>query len=111
MKRKYGNNIVYAQGMRFHSKLERDRFFHLQSLEKEGKINNLRFQVPFKIEVNGHKICKYIADFVYDLEGCEIVEDAKGVVTTSFRLKQKLMKAIYGIDIKISKTSTQKLQD
>ena len=33
----------------------------------------------------------------------EIVEDAKGVQTTDFVIKKKLMKAIYNINIKISK--------
>ena len=33
----------------------------------------------------------------------EIVEDAKGVETAEFKLKKKMMKAILGIDVIISK--------
>ena len=53
-------------------------------------------------------ICKYIADFVYTLvhedgKKEKIVEDAKGVQTTDFKIKMKLMKAVNNIEIKISK--------
>ena len=58
--------------------------------------------------VNDQKICKYVADFRYNkvdeygsLE--EVVEDAKGVETAEFKLKKKLMKAVHGIEIYLSK--------
>ena len=52
--------------------------------------------------------CAYIADFRYKLvdeDGFEkeIVEDAKGVETAEFKLKKKMMKAILGIDVILSK--------
>ena len=57
---------------------------------------------------NDQNICKYIADFKYNkvddygnLE--EVVEDAKGVETPEFKLKKKLMKAVFNIDIYLSK--------
>jgi len=60
------------------------------------------------IEVNDQKICKYIADFRYKLEHAngtieDIVEDAKGVETPEFKLKKKLMKAVFNIEIYLSK--------
>ncbi len=47
---------------------------------------------------------RYRADFVYEelRKGVwsEVVEDVKGFLTPMYRLKRKLMKAIYGIDIR-----------
>lgn len=57
-------------------------------------------QVPFQVELNGKKICKYIADFkvLYDDGHTEIV-DVKGMRTPLYRLKKKLVEAQYGIEI------------
>jgi hypothetical protein len=71
-------------------------------------VRNLELQVRFALEVNGQKICTYIADFRYEKENANgdwetIVEDAKGVETPEFKLKKKLMKACLGIEIFLSK--------
>jgi hypothetical protein len=81
---------------------------YLKALERAGRCRNLELQVRFPLEVNGQKICTYIADFRYELERGEglwehIVEDAKGVETPEFKIKKKLMKAIHGIEIFLSK--------
>jgi len=73
-------------------------------------VRNLELQVRFALEVNGQKICTYIADFRYEKENANgdwetIVEDAKGVETPEFKLKKKLMKACLGIEIFLSKKS------
>ena len=57
--------------------------------------------------VNDQKICAYVADFKYNKENADgiwehIIEDAKGVETPEFKLK-KLMKAVFNIDIYLSK--------
>ena len=77
-------------------------------MKMAGIIQDLERQVNYDIIVNDQKICRYIADFVYILvheDGSEkkIVEDAKGIETTDFKLKKKLMKAVFDIEIKISK--------
>ena len=64
-----------------------------------GIISDLRLQVPYVITVNGLKICKYVADFVYIDKGYEVVEDVKGMKTPTYNLKKKLMKAVHGIEI------------
>ena len=46
-------------------------------------------------------ICNYIADFEYDDENGHHVVDYKGCVTPVFRLKRKLIKALYGVDIEL----------
>ena len=98
-------------GYKFDSKWEAERYGQLASMQMAGVVEDLHRQVKYDILVNDHKICRYIAAFVYKLihengEKEEIVEDAKGVQTTDFIIKKKLMKAIYNINIKISKKNT-----
>ena len=107
---KYGNKKVTVQGIKFDSKWESERYLYIKSLELAGKVRNLELQVRFALEVNGQKICTYIADFRYEKENANgdwetIVEDAKGVETPEFKLKKKLMKACLGIEIFLSKKS------
>ncbi len=107
---KYGNKKVTVQGIKFDSKWESERYLYIKSLERAGRVRNLELQVRFALEVNGQKICTYIADFRYEKENINgdwetIVEDAKGVETPEFKLKKKLMKACLGIEIFLSKKS------
>jgi hypothetical protein len=107
---KYGNKKVTVQGIKFDSKWESERYLYIKSLERAGRVRNLELQVRFALEVNGQKICTYIADFRYEKENANgdweaIVEDAKGVETPEFKLKKKLMKACLGIEIFLSKKS------
>ncbi len=73
--------------------------FDLLLLEKAGAISTLSRQVPFLIVINGVRVCKYTADFTYIENGVLVVEDAKGVRTTAYKLKKRLMKAVHGIEI------------
>ena len=100
---KYRNIKTTVDGITFDSKRESIRYCELKLLAKAKKIKNLRLQVPYVIRVNGEKICKYIADFVYVEDGQEIVEDVKGMRTREYVLKRKLMKAVFGIDIRETK--------
>jgi hypothetical protein len=60
----------------------------------------IKLQVPYVINVNGSKICKYIADFrVTYGDGNIVVYDVKGVKTSIYNLKKKLVKAVHGIEI------------
>ena len=105
---KYNAKKTEFMGYKFDSKWEAERYGQLASMQMAGVIKDLQRQIKYDIIVNDQKICRYIADFVYTLvneDGSkeEIVEDAKGVQTTDFVIKKKLMKAIYNINIKISK--------
>lgn len=98
---KYGNRKVTIDGMVFDSKAEGARYCELKRHQEGAIIFGLKCQVPFSLEVNGHLICRYIADFEYlDIEGARIIEDVKGVRTREYSMKAKLMKAIHGITIK-----------
>lgn len=129
---KYKNRKARAFGRTYDSIGERDRAFYLLDAAHRGEIRNLRQQVPFRLCVNGVLICRYIADFVYEKRGyqgtygdrlvvkaalgedyvenwIEVVEDFKGVKTDVFKLKEKLMKACHGIEIRIVKKPTDKI--
>ena len=108
---KYGNKKVVVQGIKFDSKWESERYLYIKSLERAGRVRNLELQVRFALEVNGQKICTYIADFRYEKENANgdwetIIEDAKGVETPEFKLKKKLMKACLGIEIYLTKKNS-----
>lgn len=99
---KYCAKATYLDGKRFASKKEAARYGQLKAMADAGYITNLATQVPFEINVNDKKICKYLADFQYcDVQTGEIVvEDVKGFRTDIYKLKKKLVEAIYKIQIK-----------
>ena len=108
---KYRNKKTTINGITFDSKWESERYLYLKSLEKAGRIKDLELQPRYNILVNDQKICAYVADFKYNKENADgiwehIVEDAKGVETPEFKLKKKLMKAIFNIDIYLSKKNS-----
>ena len=116
---KYKAVKTTIDGITFDSKREAKRYTELKILEKAGHITHLELQPEYQITVNGVKICKYKADFRYftvraesnersynskgewqtptmtgDKEG-QIVEDSKGFKTPIYRLKKKLVEALY----------------
>lgn len=98
---KYGAAATEVDGIRFASKREAQRWGELKMMEVAGHISELKRQVPYEIVVYGHRICKYVADFVYvDASGLVVVEDVKGVKTPLYRLKKRLMLACFGICLK-----------
>lgn len=105
---KYSN--VKVNG--YDSKKEYNRSVVLKQLEKQGLISDLREQVTISIApafyhvgTTGKSVCiqrelKYIADFVYTENGKQIIEDVKGYKTAVYKKKKRLLKALYGIEIK-----------
>ena len=100
---KFRNTKTVLDGITFDSKKEANRYAALKQIERAGLISNLELQPVYQIEINGVKVCKIIPDFRYqDKERGLIVEDVKSPVTARhpvYRLKKKLLKAVYGIDI------------
>lgn len=117
---KYNAKRCVYKGMSFDSILERDRFIFLEAEQNAGRITDLQHHVPFRLEVNGYLVGTYEADFTYRfpplvvagdgrllqkaiiftrLEG--VIEDAKGVLTDTFKLKRKIFEAQYGKRIHI----------
>ena len=100
---KYKAEKTSAFGLVFDSKKEANRFGELKILERRNEISELKAQPEFLIEINGVKICKYVADFQYLEKGKIIVEDCKSEITRKhpvYRLKKKLMHAVLGIEIR-----------
>lgn len=101
-KSKYKNKKCVIEGISFDSKKESVRYADLKLMERAGLISDLVLQPVFKIEINGQKICKYIADFEYIENDVHVVEDCKGFRTPVFNMKMKLMKAVHQIEIKLT---------
>lgn len=124
--RKYRNVkvYVYADGFaaaekleghgeikeRFDSVKEHRRCQELRLLEKAGRISNLQLQTPLLIapaftdrDGKKHRAVVYRADFTYEEDGQEVVEDVKGyskekqkyLCTEAFRLKWKMLQQLY----------------
>lgn len=115
---KYRSKKIEIDGIVFDSKREANRYHELKLLEKTGAIQDLQRQVkyilipsqrePDTIGARGgihkgktiEKECAYYADFVYQENGETVVEDTKGMRTTDYIIKRKLMLYVHGIRIK-----------
>lgn len=101
---KYGN--VKTDG--YASKKEARRAAALKALEQAGAIRNLREQIPYiliprQLDADGsvgERACTYKADFVYEENGVEVVEDCKGMRTPDYIIKRKLMRFQFGVVIR-----------
>ena len=103
-KTKYGNKKTEFKGEIYDSKKEANYALQLELLknakDKNSKVISWERQVPFLIVVNNIKICKYIADFkVKYANGSEEIVDVKGVRTSTYILKKKLVEALYPVKI------------
>ena len=104
---KYKNKKVMLDGVLFDSKKEMQRYLQLKMLVRIGEITQLEPHPKYLLHCNNVKVCSYTADFFYyDNKNSEfVVEDVKSPATKKlplFRLKAKMMKAEYGIDILIT---------
>lgn len=97
--RKYRNRVTMRYGIRFASKLEADRYCELE-LERLGhRVAWFLRQVPFDVAPG----VVYRADFlvVANPSGLVSVEDCKGVLTPTSRVKIAAVEHRYGIKIKL----------
>jgi hypothetical protein len=100
-KNKYRAQPVVTEEGRFASKKEYADWCALKLKEKLGHISRLERQVSFDLTVNGQLITRYIADAVFFEGNKRIVADSKGVLTPEFKIKARLMRAIYNIEVEI----------
>jgi hypothetical protein len=95
---KYGNQRAARDGVRFDSLLEADRYSELKLLQMGGAVRYFLRQVPFEVAPG----VKYRCDFlVFPVEGREVIEDCKGVLTSTSRTKIAVVQARYGIEVKL----------
>lgn len=97
---KYNAKRTTLDGISFDSKAEANRYATLKRMQTAGIIRDLEIKPKFPCEVAGRKVCTYIADFGYrtDQDG-RVIEDVKGVKTSVYRLKKKLVEALHGVQI------------
>ena len=121
MRNKYQAIKTCVNGIEFDSRKEARRYQELQLLQRAGEIQNLELQKKYvlipalyetyeRIGKKGQKLkdgkkllekeCSYIADFVYEENGKEVVEDTKGIKTKDYIIKRKLMLYVHGIRIR-----------
>jgi hypothetical protein len=94
-KNKYRAVKTEVDGIMFDSKREAARYMELVLLERAGEISRLELQPKYDCVVNGKKICTYKADFRYFNANGSVVEDVKGMKTPVYRLKKKLVEALF----------------
>jgi hypothetical protein len=100
-KSKYRAIPTVVDGVRFHSKREAKRYGELKLLQTARIIRDLTLQPRFPIEVNGTVVGRYDADFRYIdcATNKSVIEDVKGMKTPVYRLKKKLVEALYPVRI------------
>jgi hypothetical protein len=105
-KTKFRNVPTEVDGIKFDSRAEARRYGELKLMERADAIRALRIHPDFELSVNGMDICKYVADFSYyepqKAGWIHVVEDvkSKATKTPTYRLKRKLMEAVFGISIR-----------
>lgn len=99
---KYGAVPTVVDNITFASRAEARHYRVLRWREQAGEITALELQPRYPLVVNGLLVATYVGDMRYrERDGSLVVCDVKGVATPVFRLKSKLMKAIYDIDVLI----------
>lgn len=103
-----------CDGIVFDSVTEMEHYMNLVLLQKRGEISKLQLQPKFEFVVNGVKLGRFKPDFAYlDKENKPVIEDVKGWkvskrtgkllprVDREFGLKVRLMRACFGLDVRI----------
>lgn len=96
------NKLGNVRTAGFASKREAKRYHYLRLLERAGEISELKCQVRYEVipKTDKFRAVHYVADFTYrNGFGDLVVEDAKGFKTYHFKLKQKLMYHVHGIEV------------
>jgi hypothetical protein len=104
---KYRAQPITVDGIRFASKAEATRFQTLMMYERGGMIEGLEAHPKFELfGRDGSHIGFYSADSSYVIcaTGQAVVEDVKSPITArtaAFRRTLKLMRATWGIEVKV----------
>jgi Protein of unknown function (DUF1064). len=101
---KFKAKPVTDDGHHFPSKLEHAYFKQLQILKSAGEVLFFLRQVPLHLPGGA----KYVCDFVifYKDETVSFV-DVKGMETSEFILKKKMVEALYPITIEVAKRGSK----
>lgn len=114
--KKYNNHKCEADGFKFDSLKERQRYFELKALRDAGELSQLNVHPcyflekggAFSVVIKGDKRntrARYIPDFSYaDKNGNLVIEDVKSKFMASdkyFKLKRAIFEAIYQQDVRV----------
>jgi hypothetical protein len=104
-KHKYNAKATVYKGKTYPSKKEANRALRLDILKNANddheRVVSVVEQVKLPIVVNDKHICSYVLDFKVEYADGRIeYEDTKGFKTPEYKIKKKLIEAIYGITIK-----------
>jgi Protein of unknown function (DUF1064) len=108
---KYGSRAVRVDGRRFASALEADRYLELKALRLAGQVSYFLRQVPFELGAG----VTYRVDFMVAWSDppppCPnrlSWEDTKGFLTETSRVKLRLVRELYGVDVRLLRRSDVK---
>lgn len=98
---KYGNIKTEYNGRKFDSKSEANHAIVLDTMKRakipSQRVLDVQYQYKFPVTVSEKHICNYIADFyVTFADGHTEIQDVKGMRTPVYKLKKKLVEALYG---------------
>lgn len=107
MGNKYNAKKTSVDGLVFDSRREAKRYIELREMESGGEISDLQRQVrielvpPFDRNGRHFRGIYYVVDFVYTgSDGNVVWEDVKGMKTSVYLIKRKLIAYRYGMTIK-----------
>lgn len=96
VKHKYKAIPVEIEGIRFASKKEGRYFQQLRIREKSGEIVFFLRQVPIHLPGN----VRYVIDFLeFHADGTVHFVDVKGIRTEAYKIKKRMVEAVYPITI------------
>jgi len=98
---KYRNVKTEYNGINYASKLEAGYAVELDIVKKAKEIKEWHRQVKISLDLNGYHIANYYVDFSIDHnDGTIEYVECKGMVMEVWRLKWRLMEALYQEKIK-----------
>ena len=93
---KYNNEKTVVDGFTFASKKEADRYGELLLARRSGDLLFFLRQVPFHLPGG----VKYVVDFVeFWKDGIVVFTDVKGFKTPTYRMKKRMVEALYPVKI------------
>jgi hypothetical protein len=100
---KYRAVATEYDGRRYHSSAEAAHARTLDVLLRTGKVKEWEPQVRIPLTVAGRNVCTYVADFrVTFPDGSIQLHEVKGYETSVWRLKRKLLEALYpDVDLRV----------
>jgi hypothetical protein len=100
-KRRYHNNPTEYKGVYYASQLEANYGAELDRRLNAKQIKGWKRQVPVDLRVNGILICTYRVDFEVEYpDGLIEWVETKGRETADWRVKARLLEAIYDEEIR-----------